>query len=105
MKQQTLAVAADQGAGFERFRRRTKREDFLDAMNAIVPWAALCAVIELIPGQRQRCGAGCDAARPLKAAFAQSSHGYLFANARSSRIRLMVHDGFGVWWACAAPKT
>ena len=46
MKQQTLAMAADQGAGFERFRRRTKREDFLDAMNAIVPWDALCAVIE-----------------------------------------------------------
>ena len=46
MKQQTFAMAADQGAGFERFRRRTKREDFLDAMNAIVPWAALCAVIE-----------------------------------------------------------
>ena len=46
MKQQTLATAADQGAGFERFRRRTKREDFLDAMNAIVPWAELCAVIE-----------------------------------------------------------
>ena len=46
MKQQTFAMAADQGAGFERFRRRTKREDFLDTMNAIVPWAALCAVIE-----------------------------------------------------------
>jgi transposase, IS5 family len=46
MKQQTFAMAADQGAGFERFRRRTKREDFLDSMNAIVPWAALCAVIE-----------------------------------------------------------
>ena len=46
MKQQTLAMAADQGAGFERYRRRTKREDFLDSMNAIVPWAALCAVIE-----------------------------------------------------------
>ena len=46
MKQQTLAMAADQGAGFERYRRRTKREDFLDAMNAIVPWAELCAVIE-----------------------------------------------------------
>ena len=44
MKQQTLAMAADQGAGFERYRRRTKREDFLDAMNAIVPWGALCAV-------------------------------------------------------------
>src|SRR5665213_2991040 len=46
MKQQTLAMAADQGAGFEQYRRRTKREDFLDAMNAIVPWSALCAVIE-----------------------------------------------------------
>ena len=46
MKQQTLAMAADQGAGFEQYRRRTKREDFLDAMNAIMPWAALCAVIE-----------------------------------------------------------
>jgi len=46
MKQQTLAMAADQGAGFEQYRRRTKREDFLDAMDAIVPWAALCAVIE-----------------------------------------------------------
>jgi transposase, IS5 family len=46
MKQQTLAMAADQGAGYERFRRRTKREDFLDAMNAIVPWPQLCAVIE-----------------------------------------------------------
>src|SRR4249919_592479 len=46
MKQQTLAMAADQGAGFEQYRRGTKREDFLDSMNAIVPWAALCAVIE-----------------------------------------------------------
>jgi len=46
MKQQTFAMAADQGAGFERYRRRTKREDFLDAMDAIVPWTALCAVIE-----------------------------------------------------------
>ena len=33
MRQQTLAMAADQGAGFEQYRRRTKREDFLDAMN------------------------------------------------------------------------
>lgn len=46
MTQQTLAMAADQGGGFERYRRRTKREDFLDAMEAIVPWAELCAVIE-----------------------------------------------------------
>ncbi|MBK6593291.1 MAG: IS66 family insertion sequence element accessory protein TnpB [Burkholderiales bacterium] len=27
---------------------------------------------------------------------AQAHHGYLFANARASRIKLLVHDGFGV---------
>ena len=30
---------------------------------------------------------------------AQAHHGYLFANARASRIKLVVHDGFGVWCA------
>ena len=33
---------------------------------------------------------------------AQAHHGYLFANARANRIRLLVHDGFGVW--CAARR-
>jgi transposase len=33
---------------------------------------------------------------------AQSHHGYLFANARGTRIKLLVHDGFGVW--CAARR-
>ena len=33
---------------------------------------------------------------------AQAHHGYLFANARASRIKLLVHDGFGVW--CAARR-
>ena len=33
---------------------------------------------------------------------AQAHHGYLFANARASRIMLLVHDGFGVW--CAARR-
>jgi len=46
MKQQTLAAAADQGAGFEQYRRATKRDVFLKTMNEIVPWQALCAVIE-----------------------------------------------------------
>lgn len=46
MKQQTLAAAADQGAGFERHRRATKRDVFLATMNEIVPWQALCEVIE-----------------------------------------------------------
>lgn len=46
MKQQTLAMAADQGAGFEQHRKFTRREEFLNTMNRIVPWAELCAVIE-----------------------------------------------------------
>ncbi|MEX3606250.1 MAG: IS5/IS1182 family transposase, partial [Burkholderia sp.] len=46
MKQQTLAVAADEGAGFETKRKRTRRDEFLDAMERIVPWATLCALIE-----------------------------------------------------------
>jgi transposase len=33
---------------------------------------------------------------------AQAHHGYLFGNARSTRIKLLVHDGFGVW--CAARR-
>lgn len=28
---------------------------------------------------------------------ARAYHGYLFANARASRLKLLVHDGFGVW--------
>jgi len=46
MKQQTLATAADQGAGFEQYRRSTKRDVFLATMNEIVPWRALYEVIE-----------------------------------------------------------
>ena len=46
MKQQTLAIAADQGAGYEHYRKPTRRDEFLKTMNAIVPWAALCEVIE-----------------------------------------------------------
>jgi IS5 family transposase len=46
MKQQTLAMAADQGENFERFRRPTRRDEFLAKMDSLVPWADLCAVIE-----------------------------------------------------------
>ena len=46
MKQQTFAVAVDQGAGFERYRRATRRDVFLATMDEIVPWQALCEVIE-----------------------------------------------------------
>ena len=30
---------------------------------------------------------------------AQAHHGYLFANVRGTRMKLVVHDGFGVWCA------
>lgn len=33
---------------------------------------------------------------------AQAHHGYLFANARGTRIKLLMHDGFGLW--CAARR-
>jgi len=44
MKQQTLAMAADQG--FEQHRKPTRRDQFLETMNRIIPWKALCAVVE-----------------------------------------------------------
>lgn len=40
MRQQTLA-----GSGFEKYRKHTRREQFLAQMEAIVPWAELVAVI------------------------------------------------------------
>jgi transposase, IS5 family len=46
MKQQTLAAAADENAAFERYRRPTRRDEFLAKMELIVPWAELCSVIE-----------------------------------------------------------
>ena len=46
MKQKTLAMAADAGAGFERYRKPTRRDEFLQTMEAIVPWPGLCSVIE-----------------------------------------------------------
>ena len=39
-------MAADQGAGFEQYRRPTKRDVFLETMEKIVPWAQLCEVVE-----------------------------------------------------------
>jgi hypothetical protein len=32
----------------------------------------------------------------------QAHHGYLLANARGNRIKLLLHDGFGLW--CAARR-
>src|ERR1700752_3222277 len=46
MKQQTLAMAADEGAGFEQYRRPTKRDAFLQTMEQIVPGTRLCEGVE-----------------------------------------------------------
>jgi IS5 family transposase len=46
MKQQTLAMAADQQSQYERYRRPTKRDAFLATMERVVPWDDLCGVIE-----------------------------------------------------------
>ncbi len=40
-KQMTLA-----GSGFEKYAKRTRREQFLAEMDRVVPWAELCALIE-----------------------------------------------------------
>lgn len=46
MQQQTLAIAADDNAQYERYRRLTKRDTFLATVEPIVPCATLCEVIE-----------------------------------------------------------
>jgi len=46
MKQQTLAMAIDQNAEYEQYRKPTKRDVFLATMEQLVPWAELCSVIE-----------------------------------------------------------
>lgn len=31
---------------------------------------------------------------------AQPHHAYLFSNRRGTRLKVLIHDGFGVWLAC-----
>ena len=53
--------------------------------------------------QDMRCGAERLLARVVQVfGSAQAHHGYVFANARATRLKLLVHDGFGVW--CAARR-
>jgi IS5 family transposase len=42
MRQQTLAMTT----GFERYSKKTRRAQFLDEMEQVVPWGELCALIE-----------------------------------------------------------
>ena len=38
-------MAEDQGSGFARYAKQTRRDEFLKAMDALVPWSALCEEI------------------------------------------------------------
>ena len=50
-----------------------------------------------------RCGGDRLLARVVQVfGAAQAHHGYLFANSRATRIKMVVHDGFGIW--CAARR-
>ena len=42
MKQRTLAALS----GFERYTKKTRRAEFLEEMEQVVPWVELCALIE-----------------------------------------------------------
>src|SRR5919108_4180272 len=42
MKQRTLAIMT----GFERYTKKTRRAQFLEEMEQVVPWKKLCALIE-----------------------------------------------------------
>jgi hypothetical protein len=42
MKQRTLAMMT----GFERHMKKTRREQFLEEMEEVVPWRELCALVE-----------------------------------------------------------
>ena len=41
MKQQSLEASV-----FEKYRKKTRKEIFLDQMNEILPWTELCKAIE-----------------------------------------------------------
>lgn len=38
-------MAEDHGSGFARYAKPTRRDEFLKAMDALVPWSALCEEI------------------------------------------------------------
>ncbi len=89
MTQQTLAMAADDNAQFEQYRRPTRRDAFLATMEQIVPWAALCEVIEPcypkadLSNQRVRKGSATEEIERM-------------VNRAKSRVRARVEHVFGV---------
>ncbi|MEX3606499.1 MAG: IS5/IS1182 family transposase, partial [Burkholderia sp.] len=71
-------MAADKGAGFETKRKRTRRDELLDALERIVPWAALCALIKPYYPKRGNRRPPIGLARMLRIHFIQ--HGFNLAD-------------------------
>ena len=88
-QQQTLAMAADQGAGFEQYRRPTKRDVFLETMEQIVHAHLPGQVLEkagqdpIVVGKETQNGVGLviDAI-----AHAQNHYGQIVEYLRMNRI-------------------
>mgnify|MGYP000949214052 CR=1 FL=1 len=81
MKQQTLAMAADQT--FENYRKPTRRDEILKTMEAIAPWSAMCKVIE---PHYPKAGNGC---RSLQKNATRAFTAFALANIYLGRQRLM----------------
>ena len=45
MKQQSLAMAAEDQFGFDPYRKPTRRDELLRTMDALGPWVALCVAV------------------------------------------------------------
>ena len=84
MKQQALAMAAKYETGFEQHRRPTRRDEFLDTMNRIVPRADLCVV-----SNRTSRSEVMAASRGLTKSAGRAFTALAWANIYLSRNRLM----------------
>ncbi len=58
-------------AGFDRFRKKTRRRRFLEEMDRVVPWDALCAAIAPVYPKRGRGRPPVELERMLRIYFLQ----------------------------------
>lgn len=56
MTDKQLTLASELDAGFERHRKTTRRDVFLAEMDKVVPWPALCALIEPVYPRAREAG-------------------------------------------------
>ena len=98
MKQMTLAAGVDRSAGFEKYRKPTRRDAFLGEMQTLVPWAEL---VELIEPHYPKAGNGrppiwsrscarCRSCRPGRACPRRARSRLLEATRRSGCGRHLV---------------